>query len=276
MINVLGWYEILYSVGANIGPGLPALLSFVNIKVGWWVINENNFIQVITAFSVFLIFIVSWFQVIDLSKELDLIKAEFDRDGTTRLTKKNDNPKVVHVSNSPERNLMTWTDLLQFDILLLAFSYAFMRVVVLTTVTGLTLISSKTFHWNLNTLSLLHFVTGFITFFLITILVKLKVFKGRRTIFFAYIVAMCSALLYIPMLMLPKAINMTSMSSQIVFGSIILFLKSFVIFQANSSGKFLIFNIVSYDNANFVDGFRSFVGIFFKFLANMSVFYFFL
>ena len=58
-ISVLGWYEILYAIRVNIGPGLPALLSFVNIKIGWWKINENNVISVIIALCVFFIFIVT-------------------------------------------------------------------------------------------------------------------------------------------------------------------------------------------------------------------------
>ena len=93
MINVLGWYEILYAVGINLGPGLPILFSFINIHTGWWTINENNSIPVITTLSVFVIFIVGWFYVIALSKELDSIKAEF-------LRHREENDKAVVISNS--------------------------------------------------------------------------------------------------------------------------------------------------------------------------------
>ena len=69
LINVLSWYEIMYAIGINLGPGLPILFSFVNIHIGWWTINENNIIPVITVLSVSIIFVFGWFYVIDLSKE---------------------------------------------------------------------------------------------------------------------------------------------------------------------------------------------------------------
>ena len=275
MINVLGWYEILFAVGLNLGPGLPVLFSFVNIEIGWWKINENNIIQVITAFSVSLIFIIAWFQVIDLSKELDSIRSEFDE---ISLFSSSDENEQVNKQKSPngERKLMEWKDLLEFDILLLALSYAFMRWAVTISVTDVTLVSTKTFHWKMNTLAWLHVILGSSSYVLITLLVKFKVSKGRRTIFFPYVVANCIALVIFSILMLPKAIDFTNLPSQFLFGGSILFLKCFVYFQAQSSGKFLIFNTVSFDNANFVDGFRSFVGEFFRLFARGSLFYFFL
>ena len=90
--------------------------------------------------------------------------------------------------------------------------------------------------------------------------VKCYVFRGRRTIFFSYVASICMALIIFSLPMLPKAIDMTNLPSQIAFGGSILFMKCFIVFQAQSSGKLLIFNTVSFDNANFVDGFRSFVG----------------
>ena len=188
MINVLGWYEILYAVGINLGPGLPVLFSFVNIEIGWWKINENNIIQVITAFSVSLIFIIAWFQVIDLSKELDSIRSEFEESSLISSSDENDQVSE-HKSPNGERNLMEWKDLLQFDILLLALSYAFMRCTVSISVTDVTLVSTKTFYWKMNTLAWLHVTLGSSSYVLITLLVKYKFFKGRRTIFFPYVVA---------------------------------------------------------------------------------------
>ena len=309
MIDVLGWYEILYAVGVNVGPGLPVLLSFVNFKIGWWLIDENNVIQVITAVSVLIIFVVTWFHVIDLSKELDLIKADFTAAQEGRSFLKNKEKEKFHLSNDPfedsinkelngndtrsveelgedkeldrsryskKKNLMKWKDLLQFDILSLALSFALLRATVLYSVTNLTLITTKTFGWSLNTLSWLHVISGSSSYLLITGLVKWNVFKGRITIFYSYIGGLCAALIIYSMLLLPKAVPMTHISSQVIFGGIILFLKCHVMFQANSSGKFLIFNTVSFDNANFVDGFRSSVGNFFKLVANLTVFFFYL
>ena len=333
MINVLGWYEILYAVGINLGPGLPILFSFVNIHLGWWTINENNIIQVITALSVFIVFIAGWFYVIDLSKELDSIKAEFlaleSKDMKNKvvvtpklfsaseneqlsllkqqresLTGRLENEEIPSTSVSenmllleeradplslepnnikrdpslpePKRNLMKWKDLLQFDILLLAFSYAFMRCTVSISVTDVTFVSTKTFGWEMKTLALLHIILGSSSYLIITLLVKFEIFKGRSIIFYSYVVAICIALIALSILMLPKAIDFPNLPSQIAFGGSVLFLKCFVYFQAQSSGKFLVFNTVSFDNANFVDGFRSLVGSLFRLGAKGSLFYFFL
>ena len=311
MINVLGWYEILYSVGINLGPSLPVLFSFVNIQIGWWRINENNIIPLIIATSVFIIFIVSWFHVIDLSKELDSIKAEFvlveEKDEASKSPSVSNNeqsllkpveessPDPEELENSskslsenrhllkraeslpePKRDLMKWKDLLQFDILLLSFSYAFMGCTVTISVTDVSLISITTFRWKIVTLSWLHMIVGSSSYLIITLLVKLKFFKGRRTIFYSYVVAMCIALVGLSIKMLPQAIDFPNLSSQIALGGSILFLKCFVYFQAQSSGKFLVFNTVSFDNANFVDGFRSLVGNFFRLCARATMFYFFL
>ena len=294
-------------MGINLGPGLPVLFSFVNIHIGWWKINEYNLIQVVTAISVFIIFIFGWFYVIDLSKELDSIKAEFlhhEKNDNKEVTSKSSlmsESKEFHMKQTeslvkktepekkkmlkqdpspppepPKRDLMKWKDLLQFDILLLAFSYAFMRCTVSISVTDVTLNATKTFEWKMDTLAWLHMILGSSSYLIITLLVKFEIFKGRRTIFYSYVTAICIALGILSILMLPKAINFPNLPSQIAFGGTVLFLKCAVYFQAQSSGKFLVFNTVSFDNANFVDGFRSFVGNFFRLCARASLFYFFL
>ena len=277
----------------------------------------------------FIVFIAGWFYVIDLSKELDSIKAEFlvleSKDMRNKVVAKSfsvseneqllllkqqgeslpgklENEEIPSVSENmllleertdplslepnnikrdpslpePKKDLMKWKDLLQFDILLLAFSYAFMRCTVSISVTDVTLVSTKTFGWKMNTLALLHITLGSSSYLIITLLVKFEIFKGRRTIFYSYVVAICIALIALSILMLPKAIDFPNLPSQIAFGGGVLFLKCFVYFQAQSSGKFLVFNTVSFDNANFVDGFRSLVGNLFRLGVRGSLFYFFL
>ena len=80
------------------------------------------------------------------------------------------------------------------------------------------------------------------------------------------------ALVVCTIVMLPEAMEFPNLASQIAFGGSVLFLKCFIFFHAQSTGKFLIFNTVSFDNANFVDGFRCVVGS----LIKSSIFYFFL
>ena len=316
LINVLGWYEIMYAIGINLGPGLPILFSFVNIHIGWWTINENNIIPVIIVLSVSIIFVFGWFYVIDLSKELDSIKAEFllyskENDKTVVILNSlsiekeqfqkdpvSESPKLRKAeipsrslskvserllnqqdcspSEEPARDLMKWKDLLQLDILLLAFSYGFMRSTVAMSLTDVSLIATNTFGWKMNTLAWLHMIIGSLSYLFILLLVKFEIFKPRRTIFYSYVVGGCISLGMLSLLMLPKALQFPNLPSQIAFGGSILFLKCHVYFQAQSSGKFLVFNTASFDNANFVDGFRSFVGNLFKIFAKGTSFYSFL
>ena len=292
MINVLGWYEILYAVGVNLGPGFPVLFSFIDIQIGWWKINANNGLQVLTAIFIFLIFGVTWFQVIDLSKELDSIKAEFGRSdhnsiSNQSLDNKNTKQRKTKTGSSSikevaskmktSRTLMSWGDLLQIDVMLMALSFALLRMIVMYAVSDVTLVSTHTFNWQMKTLGWLHVAVGTSSYFLITLLIRFNVFKGRSSIFFFYVIGICISLIALTILLLPKAIDFHgNLPLQVTFGGSVLFLKCFFIFQANSSGKFLTFNTVSFENANFVDGFRSFVGNLFKMLANGTVFYLYL
>ena len=172
--------------------------------------------------------------------------------------------------------MMKWKDLLQLDILLLAFSYGFMRSTVAMSLTDVSLIATNTFGWKMNTLAWLHMIIGSLSYLFILLLVKFEIFKPRRTIFYSYVVGGCISLGMLSLLMLPKALQFPNLPSQIAFGGSVLFLKCHVYFQAQSSGKFLVFNTASFDNANFVDGFRSFVGNFFRLSARATSFYFFL
>ena len=121
-------------------------------------------------------------------------------------------------------------------------------------------------------LAWLHVGLGSSSYLLITLLVKFKVFIGRRSIFFHYVMANNIALVVCTIVMLPEAIKFPDLVSQIAFGGSVLFLKCIVLFHAQSTGKFLIFNTVSFDNANLVDGFRCVIG----YLIKSSMFYFFL
>ena len=61
--------------------------------------------------------------------------------------------------------------------------------------------------------------------------------------FYSYGVAIFVAFgIILTILMLPKAFDFPNLLSQISFGGCVLFLKCFVYFQAQSSGKFLVFN----------------------------------
>ena len=255
------------------------LLSFVNIRIGWWNITENNAIQVLVAFIVFILFCISWFYVIDLSKELDLIKLEFNENMKVCENKDTPASKIDETEDSKSYNmkkdLMKWNEFFQIDILLLAVSYGITRATVTYAVGYVTLISVNIFHWKMNSLALLHIILGSFAYLTTTVLVKLKIITGTTILFFTYILGLCTSMSLMAIFLLPKAIEFPNVWSQAAYGGSVLFLKCFVFFQAQSSGKFLMFNTTSYDNANSVDGFRSLIGNIFRFFAKLSLFSFF-
>ena len=105
-------------------------------------------------------------------------------------------------------------------------------------------------------LAWLHVIIGSSSYLLITLLAKYKVFVQRRSIFFSFAMGNNIALVVCTIVMLPQTVEFPNLASQIAFGGSVLFLKCFVFFHAQSTGKlFLIFNTVSFDNATFVDAF---------------------
>ena len=272
VINVLNWYQLFYGFGANLGPGVPVLLSFVNIKIGWWRIDENNVVPVLLAISVSILFCFSWFYIIDLSKELDLINLDFNqRESLQNVPRSIEKEKT---SQESRVTLMKWTEFFQTDILLMAFSYAFIRANVIYCIGSVAMVTSNTFHWKMESHAWLHIILGLTSYLLTSILVKLKLISGKRTIFFSYIICLGGVMFVMALLMLPRAVDLTDKYTQVAFGGSVLFLKCFIYFQAQSSGKFLIYNTASYDNANSVDGLRAFLGNIFRLGAFLTLVFF--
>ena len=272
LINILSWYEIHFGFGINLGPGVPVLLSFVQIKIGWWKIDKYNAVPVLLAILVSILFCFSWLYVIDLSKELDLIKLDSKESAPLRSNSRS--VEKEKKSKEMKITLMKWTEFVQTDILLMAFSYAFIRADVIYCIGSVTLVTSNTFHWEMETIAWLHIVLGVTSYVLFSIVVKLNMISGKRTNFFVYILSLCIAMFVMAILMLPRAVDLTYMYTQVAFGGSVLFLKSFIYFPSQSSGKFLMYNTASYDNANSVDGLRAFLGNLFRMGAFLSLVFF--
>ena len=94
--------------------------------------------------------------------------------------------------------------------------------------------------------------------------VKFEIFKSRKTIFYSYLVGGCISLGMLSLLMLPKALQFPNLPIHNCF--------------RRKNSVFEMSCIHSKRNllANFVDGFRSFVGNFFRLFARATSFYFFL
>ena len=94
--------------------------------------------------------------------------------------------------------------------------------------------------------------------------VKFEIFKSRKTIFYSYVVGGCISLGMLSLLMLPKALQFPNLPIHNCF--------------RRKNSVFEMSCIHSKRNllANFVDGFRSFVGNLFKIFAKGTSFYSFL
>ena len=154
----------------------------------------------------------------------------------------------------------------------LCVSFAVMRYAVSTSVAMVTVYAINTFHWKSATLSWLHVAVGFSSYGVITALVHFKVFRGNVRIYWCYVAGCILACIMLPVLLIPKEIAISNLTGQVAFGACILLVKCLVYFQQQSSGKFLLFNTVTHDNANLVDSFRSVFGNASKILAKGTLF----
>ena len=77
LITVLTWYEMCFAVGLNVGPGAPVIFSWVDLNIGEWRIDKYNALHVFIVLVAVLLFVLLWFQLGDLSKELDQLKIKY-------------------------------------------------------------------------------------------------------------------------------------------------------------------------------------------------------
>ena len=116
-MKVLSWYEFLFAVGSNIGPGLPILFSFVNIQAGWLRVNKYNAVQFFIVGIGFLMFVISWFLVIDLSKGLEKLGKDAMIVARGKVEEGSGKKQLDVIDRIQERKLMAWKELLRVDIL---------------------------------------------------------------------------------------------------------------------------------------------------------------
>ena len=267
LIRALGWLEICYAVGINIGPGTPVLFSGVQFTIfGGWEINQYNATSFFVAIINVLVFAFSWFYVSDLSKELNVLKKKNDKNEPTAETGRKES------KNSTQ--FVEWRNMLSIEILALSLSYAFSRYAVSTTLLLTSIIAPIDFHWQINTLSWCHVLTGSTSYIVLSVFVKMKCFKGKRKIFFIYIIFITIAMMVLAALILPKAITITHYHAQIAYIVLMLASKCFVYFIIMTLGKFLMFETVDHHSSSFIDGFRTAVGNVVKIYCYLTVFLF--
>ena len=274
MVKVLSWYEFLFAIGINIGPGLPIVFAYVDFQIGWWRVNKYNVIQFLTAVITFWMFLISWFYVIDLSKDLESLGENAVNQVRGETTKKKQKDQVKQDKDKRNEALLNWKGFVNIDIMSLCCSYGMMRYAVSTGLAMATLYAVNIFHWKINALSMLHIIVGSSTYLIMFGLVHFEWCTGKLAVFFNYIIGGILACTTLATLLLPKAIDINTHVSQIAFCASLLLAKCYIYFQAQSSGKVLLFNTVTHSNANSIDSLRAAFGCVFRILAKATFYYF--
>ena len=232
---------------------MPIVLKFLHFRIGAWTVNRYNIINLAIAFVTFIIFVISWFVMHDLSKEYDKKLIE---EGCDKATINRDNQQKIDYS----KKMIGWKGLLQTNILLLSFTYGIIRLVSNFSSYISSMIAKALFDWPVDYLSICHISIGVLSYLVITVLLQKGAFKGDLSIFFTYIIGCLLAALMMIALALPRNINISDLKHQAIYMVLSLLGKCFSYFFGQTQGKFLIFNTVNKESASFVDGFRSSVG----------------
>ncbi|XP_066922701.1 uncharacterized protein [Clytia hemisphaerica] len=269
LINVLGWNEICYSIGFNIGPGAPILFTLIDFQIGSWKIDKYNAVHIfITIISMFL-YIAMWFCLSNTSKELEEIKAKFSHhidDPRVESTGKQhdlaDTTKSEDVISTGTKSglVMHWKQLVNVDIVTLCLSYGIMRYAINTMMSLIVMYALSQFHWNVASLSRLNIIASTLIYIIITVLIKYKVFQGLRKSYFCYATALTLTIFSFANLLLPYFLDISSYKMQTIYLLSHLFIKAWMYFHIQSSGKVLLFNTVSSENSCLIDGLRSTFG----------------
>ncbi|XP_066932542.1 uncharacterized protein [Clytia hemisphaerica] len=280
LIQVLSWYELFFAIGMATGPGAPVIFSWVYLKIGGWIINKYNALHVFLVVLLALLFIILWFQLTDLSKDLDRMREKFNimskssheeqalkkrsgkiNSGKDRLTngeicKSNKHAFVPKGS----RKLMEWRELLQIDIISLCTCYTIIRYCTNASVALITMDAATLFHWPVSWISWLTIAGACTHFLVITTLIKCRVFKGLRRNYFFYLSALNLTFVMLAIIPLPRIDNFKSYTLQLLYLAFLILAKGWTFFNAQSAGKILLFNTVTPENSCLIDSIRSSVG----------------
>eukprot|EP00111_Clytia_hemisphaerica_P016634 TCONS_00049317-protein len=277
LIDVFGWYEIWFSVGINVGPGMPVFFSWVNIKLGRWKIDKYNALNVVLSLIGFIIFILSYFFVADLSKELDHLKKEYENTNEMETPEKQEDVKELSPSKTEDAvdSKFSIMELVQVDIVSLVITYGVIRYATSSLLSMISMYAMSLFHWGITFLSWMHLCSGFAVYAFIIVLIKYDIFQGVQRMYYFYVSSSIFALVAFIVLMLPRLFNITSFPEQITYLVIGMLIKCWIYFHAQSSGKVLLFTTVTPDKSCTIDGVRSTFGATMKLLALATGFLFF-
>eukprot|EP00111_Clytia_hemisphaerica_P004741 TCONS_00013628-protein len=243
-------------------------------------INKYNALHVFLVVLLALLFIILWFQLTDLSKDLDRMREKFnamsksshdeqalekrsgkinsgmDRLTTGEICKSNKHASVPKGS----RKLMEWKEILQIDIISLCTCYIIIRYCTNAAPSLIVMNAATLFHWPVSWISWLTIAGAGIHFLVITMLIKFGVFKGLKSNYFFYLSALNLTLVILAIIPLPRIDNLKSYIPQLLYLAFLTLAKGWVFFNAQSAGKILLFNTVTSENSCLIDSIRSSAG----------------
>uniref|UniRef100_A0A7M5XBD5 Major facilitator superfamily (MFS) profile domain-containing protein n=2 Tax=Clytia hemisphaerica TaxID=252671 RepID=A0A7M5XBD5_9CNID len=214
LIRILSWYELFFAIGMAVGPGAPVIFSWVNLKIGHWWINKYNALHVFLTLLLVLLLILLWFQLTDLSKDLDCMKEKHLRQrsqlqckkdeqrGSLASTEHHDNERYNKKGQS--RKLMKWKELLQIDIITLCGCYTILRYAANASAALIAMDATTLFHWPVSWISWLTIAGAGTNFLGITMLIKCGVFKGIKRNYFCFLSAINTTMFILALMLLPK------------------------------------------------------------------------
>eukprot|EP00111_Clytia_hemisphaerica_P022755 TCONS_00066978-protein len=291
LIRVLSWYELCFAIGMAMGPGAPVFFSWVYFKVGGWRVDKYNALHVFLVIVSVLLFIILWFQLTDLSKDLDRMREKYSQNEQTENTCHDDDSEDLHkrqiesdqcsninkrqksfatsqkswkIDNGstepPERKLMKWKELLQIDIVSLCTCYTILRYATNASASLIAMNAATLFHWPVSWISWLTITGSGSSFLYITMLIRCGVFNGLKQNYFFYLSSLNVSLILIAVLPLPRIVNMDTYAPQMLYLAFQMLAKGWAYFIVHSSGKILLFNTVTPENSCLIDSIRSTFG----------------
>ncbi|XP_066920148.1 uncharacterized protein [Clytia hemisphaerica] len=295
MKQVIGWYEVSYQIGINIGAGIPILFTGILIRIGFVKLDKLNMGNLLITVGSLALAIVSYFKVTDLSKNLERIESKNYTDALD-LSTLNESRRTSHIrcskleradlstadtkctnndseSTPSQVTLMKFSDLFNFDIITLCLAYGMGRYGIATLISSMTIIPPSMYGWSLNTLLIVVIVTNCVTLILSTLLVKYAFFKDPVRNFYLYIISLITCAVMVTALMLTNIGILNTLPQQIIFFSILYLSKNPIFLQGQIVNTFLLLQTVNAQDSSFITGVRTVAGITFKGISFLLAFY---
>ncbi|XP_066927389.1 uncharacterized protein [Clytia hemisphaerica] len=252
LINALTWIYISNTFGRNLGAIVIFSFTKVSFNIGDWVIDRLIAGNLFISIFAFILLILTYFKISNVSKELDEIKL------THHQTPKEASKPTTN------KSLMKWTDLFNKDILSIIISFGLIRFMALVYISNTTTLTATKYGWNSSYVFILFFSTNAIFSFLAFGLIQSKILENQDRSFYIYVLAICSSAIVLISFMLTKTDLLDTFAKQIIFFTIMKFVKFYGIYLGNVCSSFLLLGLVNSKDSSFISGVNSFFSVIMK------------